>query len=733
MAYNALSTSILPARRLDEGTVSDQVSSYSSATVTGTKGTVSSLSHTPVYDVPLSASGAPPRQDASSFEKPSHRSKASTSAERRQYRVFTQLQWEILSILLSIGIIVAMFVLLVEYDGKVVTDWRFPINLTTLLALLSTVLRAALFVPITSIISQAKWKWFGDADRPRPLQDLQDIDMGSRSMLGALHMVPLAARASVPTLIAVLLSVVSLGIGPFVQQAIGTQPCDQTVRGRATVPYTHFVSSPNYVALNTASRQSDITAMVYASLTAVPGDPTGSEIRFECTTGNCTFTNGSPARAVPSPEGGLRNGSSVFSTMALCHKCLDVIDMVSFKESTMPTQLDARLPNGLSLTLGGAPFANGPRPSKFGSMTGNLTWMGDKLDADTRHLAAVALANVTLLTFNHAKDDLDMDQAERRRSVVASTCLLYACTRTYHVSIADGKLAEEQMSPCWVGDTVYTLANEPGRSFEDGDAWACSRNGGRDLPRVPAEQCGGDLDTEQCYYRQDKKHAVGMMGALRKSFTQACDIFNGGFVCSSAAAGGGGSDDGQGSWAEALFAANATAPKIEAFFGRFATTVSSRYRMTFGGSKPYFIDAMSEPPYGQVQGTVHQTTACNVVHLAWLAFPAAITAVALAILLWTMAESWMQRRDRPVWKDSILPFLLYSHRFQHEARGDATVVGEEGNHYTHGDVVSSSSGENKPLLETGEMEDVARNMQVRFEWPATGKRRDVEVDSLLQE
>ncbi|KAK8102227.1 hypothetical protein PG984_015373 [Apiospora sp. TS-2023a] len=755
MAYNALSTSLPPdSRHLDEVTVSDQTSSYSPVNMHGTKGTVSTMSQAPVAEIPLSSAGDPLRQE-STLEKQGRPS--AKKPDRTQYRVFTHFQWEILSILLSLGIIVAMYVLLIEYNNKLVSDWRFPINLTTLLALMSTIMRAALFVPITSIISQAKWQLFG-GDRPRPLQDLQDIDMGSRGMLGAINIVPLAARASIPTLVAVLLSIVSLGIGPFVQQALRTVPCDLTVPGQAMVPYTHFVNSQRLVRPGSALAQADIQAMVYNTL-AMPDDE-GNEIRFQCPTGNCTFDNGSPAWSHQRPGGGpQRNGSSVFSTMAMCHKCLDMTDLVDFTEDVIsPTvsQLTPQLPNGLQLVLGGPNMVGIRRLPKLVSNTGNVTWANNKLDQETLHLASISMGNVTILAHNNEKDDREQDVTEVKKSVVASTCFLYACTRTFNVSIANGELSEElidttpansgpafgmtlladadyvvKMSPCWVGDNVYTLAGE---SNLGADVWSCSRNG----TQVPAEKCGGTPDTQQCYYQQYKYHALGMMGSLTKSFNIKCLNREESIICYDDADYGKSSstqgDHGQGSWAESLYASNVTSQKIDDMFGRFATIVSNRYRTTFGGSKPVFIESMTEGPYGQVRGKVQQTTVCNAVRIEWLAFPTAIIALTLFILLWTILASWLNRKDRPVWKDSILPFLLYSHRFKREARdsgsGTPIVVGENRDAYGLG---SSSAHDNKTLLEAGEMEDIARDMHVRIEWPKTGKRRDVEVDSLMHE
>ncbi|KAK6857373.1 hypothetical protein PG995_007560 [Apiospora arundinis] len=774
MAYDAVNAKLHPNSGLGP-TVFEQVSLDSASTRAPRP--VSRLSNTPVADVLELLPDQYHHQHhahhedyySSSAKDGGHQqfSTADTTPDKIQYRVFTHWKWEILSLLLSIGIVVAMFVLLVEFNDKLVADWRFPINLTTLLALLATVMRAALFVPITSIISQAKWRWFGD--KPRPLQDLQDIDSGSRSMLGAISLVPLAARASVPTLIAVALSVVSLGIGPFVQQAVGTQTCVRRVENAeakdavAMVPYTHYVSSPYFVPRQTAGNQSNIQAMVYASLTGVL-DP-GNEIRYQCTTGNCTFDNGTPPSSNgfkdkkgekdPNDDDG-PDGSSVFSTMAMCHKCFSVADFVNWT-NPLPITTAGELPNGLKLQVGG-PTTVGIAfgPNKFGAKTGGLSWAEASMDAETRHMAAMALANVTVMTYVNEHGDSDLDPVQRQSLGIAQACVLYACIRTYSVAVTNGQLREQQLSttpartaptkagkfpssgdfvavkdPCWVGNKTYELTKQ--------NTWTCTHgtNLRDEAGSAAAEKCEPDgAETRQCFYRQDNLHATGMTGALDYHFNLDCFKRSGALNCYERTT----DLDGRGAWAEELFYNNVTVAKIDARFDTFARTISNRYRMSFGGSKTpdpgnHEPSAAANPDLGQVRGTVLQTTACNVVHLAWLSFPAALVVVTAAILLWTMAEAWLRRGERPVWKDSLLPLMLYSHRFKtHDEGGNEESSGPVyngdgggGGGYSrplhHDNDRSSGNGGSSPLtpaaddsrlLETYEMGRIAKTLQVRF-------------------
>jgi hypothetical protein len=60
------------------------------------------------------------------------------------YRIFRSWQWELSSVLLASGLLVAIAVLLKTNDGKPTPDWGTRLNFNALLAFLSTILRAML-------------------------------------------------------------------------------------------------------------------------------------------------------------------------------------------------------------------------------------------------------------------------------------------------------------------------------------------------------------------------------------------------------------------------------------------------------------------------------------------------------------------------------------------------------------------------------------------------------------
>jgi hypothetical protein len=58
------------------------------------------------------------------------------------------------------------------------------ITLNTITAILSTVGRASLLLPVAECISQQKWAWFSGS--VRPLTELEAFDQGSRGAFGSL-------------------------------------------------------------------------------------------------------------------------------------------------------------------------------------------------------------------------------------------------------------------------------------------------------------------------------------------------------------------------------------------------------------------------------------------------------------------------------------------------------------------------------------------------------------------
>lgn len=83
----------------------------------------------------------------------------------------------------------AIFLILLLYNGHIFLDLPRVITVNAILAIFSTSMTAALSVPLTLSVSQAKWDWFhNDQGEGNPLSDLEVYDQASRGPWGALVM-----------------------------------------------------------------------------------------------------------------------------------------------------------------------------------------------------------------------------------------------------------------------------------------------------------------------------------------------------------------------------------------------------------------------------------------------------------------------------------------------------------------------------------------------------------------
>ncbi|KAK9417980.1 hypothetical protein SUNI508_08628 [Seiridium unicorne] len=140
---------------------------------------------------------------------------------------------EIAGLIFPVGLIAAIFAILGSFDGRRLSDWTFGINVNTIAALLSTVFRSALVAIVAQVISQAEWLWFSSSTS-RQLIDLDRFDTASRAACGAAKLLPTVYRHNLLVFLCASVAIVSLAIGPFVQQAVGTMPCQWAAEKEAS-------------------------------------------------------------------------------------------------------------------------------------------------------------------------------------------------------------------------------------------------------------------------------------------------------------------------------------------------------------------------------------------------------------------------------------------------------------------------------------------------------------------
>ena len=104
------------------------------------------------------------------------------------YKTYVQDWWltEILSLIIGFISIIGLCVLLRTYDGKPTSQsngfFGVNISLNTLVSIVSALGRAALLVSVAECVSQLKWLWYLNHDRP--LADLDVFDEASRGAWG---------------------------------------------------------------------------------------------------------------------------------------------------------------------------------------------------------------------------------------------------------------------------------------------------------------------------------------------------------------------------------------------------------------------------------------------------------------------------------------------------------------------------------------------------------------------
>lgn len=127
--------------------------------------------------------------------------------------------WEIGAAVLSITSLVLLLVLLSQSNGRRLQSWNLPIQPNSLIAVLTTVAKTSMMVPVASCLSQLKWRHF--ISQPRPLDQFQVMDDASRGPWGSFMLLinGLKIRTFLPVSLA-FVTIVGLGFEPSAQQIL---------------------------------------------------------------------------------------------------------------------------------------------------------------------------------------------------------------------------------------------------------------------------------------------------------------------------------------------------------------------------------------------------------------------------------------------------------------------------------------------------------------------------------
>ncbi|KAK8115760.1 hypothetical protein PG984_012262 [Apiospora sp. TS-2023a] len=226
-------------------------------------------------------------------------------------------QWniELLMCFLVFTVPLIAFGTLFPFRAKPLPQWPFRITINSLLAVYSTILKAAISFVLSSGIAQLQWTWFCSASQ-RPLHDAVRYDDAGRGPWGSMRIL-WAHRLRQPlTALGALIMILNIGVDPFTQQILRTVDCSVHLENKqAILPRTNLFGDFDKTSNLTSSYSNDQSDLRSAVSNGIMSS--GVMQNTQCTTGNCTFPTG-------------------FTTLGICHKCYDTSDRVTVDSICVP-------------------------------------------------------------------------------------------------------------------------------------------------------------------------------------------------------------------------------------------------------------------------------------------------------------------------------------------------------------------------------------------------------------
>jgi hypothetical protein len=355
----------------------------------------------------------------------------------------------------------------------------------------------------------------------------------------------------------------------------------------------------------------------------------------------------------------------------------------------------------------------------------------------------------------------------RWNTSLAATCVLYPCLRTYTASITNNQLSEKHVrsqvmqidmfgmnnfsvgdmsqsknaesnlfghyvtvkSPCLVDGHVYETQNMS--HYSGGtklDLFDFTGQGGRNSSPYTYRNITAP---EQCIYRQNALFVNAISVEFRDDMFDGVCSFSGSTNCRKRPKTSIYNMDpsmissiGANTVLSSLLGRNMT--NVTRWFDSFADAMTNRFRFEYGATDlktanrtvpSSSITERTFPP-GQVRGLAWQNRTCISMHWQWLLLPICLTLITVALAMKTIATNWQHRRTRPVWKDSILPFIFYGHKIEsHERR---SLPHQPRNEDVNNDQLRTE--EQDHLLEATEMNAISEKTLVTFRWPDHAQR-----------
>jgi hypothetical protein len=208
-----------------------------------------------------------------------------------------------------------------------------------------------------------------------------------------------------------LITVVVVAIDPFFQQIIQLQAQEVASSIGASIPQSNEFSLFSTTGPRKMSLDLDLSTKAAGYNGIINLDPLAFQVRPDCPTANCTF-------------------SQPYGTIAVCSKCVDVtedIQITTAANSTLNSPFTYTLPNGLSIE----------NYNNLWNVTSSTLTNNTRFSSFKQPLSIITV----LMTSGLVVEDLPIIH-----DPWAASCMLYVCVNYYNASITNGILTETRLA-----------------------------------------------------------------------------------------------------------------------------------------------------------------------------------------------------------------------------------------------------------------------------------------------
>ena len=142
-------------------------------------------------------------------------------------------KYELLSMIVSVGALLATVAVLFAFDGKPMSRWKAIAQPNTVVSALSTLAKSSMLMVVGQILGQFKWQHF--ENRPRRLMDFEIFESASRGPWGALELLYHVHWRALAGSVGAVITVLAVGMDPFAQQVIQFESRLATARNETSI------------------------------------------------------------------------------------------------------------------------------------------------------------------------------------------------------------------------------------------------------------------------------------------------------------------------------------------------------------------------------------------------------------------------------------------------------------------------------------------------------------------